>query len=105
MGLIRVTVNLPAIRKDNIITKFVNFIKIKLFMKKARYKENNISLNKDLSRSDYLLNIQRRFEAGEIKEEEISKEDTVELKKLYEEQIRLLNGEIKLIEDEILKGY
>ena len=99
------TSNLPAIRKDNVISKVINFIKIKLFMKKSKYKEKTIKVNLsgEITREDYLLEIQRKFEAGEIKEEDINKEDTCDLKKLYEEQIMFLNGEIKLVEAEMLK--
>ena len=93
--------NLPMIRKNNLLNKVVNFFKIKLFMNKNKCEEK-VVYDKETNKDKYLLDIQRRFEAGELKEEDINKEDVCDLKKLYEEQIMMLNGEIKLVEAEIV---
>lgn len=100
-GVVGLESNLPMIRKDNLLNKVVNFFKIKLFMRKNKYEEK-VTYDKETNKDKYLLDIQRRFESGELKEEDINMEDTYDLKKLYEQQIIWLNGEIKLVEAEMI---
>lgn len=100
-GVIGLESNLPMIKKDNLLSKVVNFFKIKLFMRKNKCEEK-VTYDKETNKDKYLLDIQRRFEAGELKEEDINIEDTYDLKKLYEQQIMMLNGEIKLVEAEMV---
>jgi len=97
--------NLPMIVKSNFINKIINFIKLKFFMKKNSKTEVTQSKVEFSNRREYLLDIQRRFEAGEIKEEDISKEDAIELNKIYEEEIMFLNGKIISVEAEIASNY
>lgn len=49
--------------------------------------KNYLNENIDI---DYLLNLQRDYEDGKITEEEMSKEQVIELKRLYEAQISVL---------------
>lgn len=96
--------NLPMVVKSNFINKVINFFKLKFFMRKnsqIEVAENKIEFS---NRREYLLDIQRRFEAGEIKEEDISKEDAIDLNKIYEEEIKFLNGKIVSVEAEMAES-
>lgn len=97
--------NLPMVIKSNFINKVINFFKLKFFMRKnskIEVTENKIEFS---NRREYLLDMQRKFEAGDIKEEDISKEDAIDLNKIYEEEITFLNGKIISVEAEIASNY
>lgn len=51
-----------------------------------------------------LLELQKRYRAGEIKEEEMTEEQVDELEKLYDEQIDLLEKMIELDKIKIRKA-
>lgn len=62
------------------------------------------NLIQEFNKKKELLKLQENFEAGNIKEEEMSKEEKYELVKLYKEQIKNIETNIKYYNIEI-QGY
>lgn len=93
---------LTKIKKDNIFKKVFNFIKKFLFSKnedknppKDEPRRKNNSLADEFQKSKKLLDLQRGFENGTIKEESLSEEEKKDLIELYYQQISDLDKDIQ----------
>lgn len=94
--------NLPVVRKESL------WDKIKAFFSKKVYEEEKQEIKTETvtdsylereqaksKRRHYLLELQEKFERGEIASSEIASEDVIELKELYVEQIEMLKRSVK----------
>ena len=59
-----------------------------------KYKFDNV-------RGEYLLQLQRKFEAGLIKEEEMNDDDRMDLEKLYNDQINNLKMRLEEVQKQL----
>ena len=101
---------LIEVKQDNIFTKAINFLKKIFFRKKEQkvinqftYKKDNSFMSK-IEGDRKILNIQERFENGELNEDELTQEEKTELFYLYNEQINMLEQDIKQY-NKVLKLY
>lgn len=103
---------LPAIKKENIFNRIISFFK-NIFSKKEiavnEIKDENINYNSTTSKinsfkeelkekinnRERLLEIQKLIKFGKIKERDLKKEDVIELKQLYKEQISQIKNSIQ----------
>lgn len=102
--------SLIKIEKLNIFQKISGFLK-KIFYKNSieeKTEENVIkqesNIIKELKEEQNILNLQEQYEAGKIKEENISEEDKDKLVELYKEQIKTLENNVALYKNS-LKNY
>ena len=89
---------LMKIEEKNIFKKVINFIK-RIFSKKEEkdikpHIENNSFLS-DLKENGEILNIQKKFESGELKEYDLAETEKDNLMKLYNKQIEELKQDIE----------
>ena len=98
--------------KNNIWKRIINFIK-KIFNKNdvllidysKQYEINNKNnMIEEFSQEKRILELQRKYKTGMIKETEISESDKEQLMNLYRKQIENLNINIAIKEKEI-QGY
>lgn len=99
-------------QSNSIFARIKNFI-INLFKKKEMKKEEDILSNKNdfkkriIIEGDKekarLLNLQQKFENGNILEEDINEEDFIKLHELYDEQIEAINKETEMYKKRILE--
>ncbi len=96
------------IKKANIWKKIINFIK-KIFDKKGELlisppkKEIVNTPAKGIFNQYEVMSLQKAFEAGEIKEDDLAEEEKESLKKLYQKQIETLEINILLKKKELLR--
>lgn len=96
--------------EKNILKKVINFIK-RIFFKQQEpslksiepSKKDNIFIKK-IEDDRKLLNMQKSFESGELKETDLTEEEKEELMKLYNEQIKDLKQEIENY-NKVLNSY
>lgn len=92
---------LIEIKEKNIFKKAINFIKRIFFKGKKQdlsyvgfYNKDN-SFIKQFDENKKILNMQKRFESGELKETDLTKTEKSNLIKLYNEQIMDLKRDIE----------
>ena len=101
---------LIEVKRKNIFEKIFARIK-KMFSKKEsisrvnteNYEKDN-SFVKQMEENRKLLNMQKSYERGEIKESELTEKEKNDLFKLYNEQIRELQNDIEIY-NTTLKSY
>lgn len=94
--------NLPVVRKESLWDKIKGMFSKKVYEEeKQEIKTETVAdsyLKREQEKSKrrhYLLELQEKFERGEISSSEIASEDVIELKELYVEQIEMLKRSVK----------
>lgn len=102
--------SLIKIEEKNIFEKVFNFIKKLFFKKQEQNLTNVINYEKDNSFIDKikedrkLLDMQRNFESGQLKEADLTEMEKNNLIKLYNEQINSLKQDVENY-NRMLKSY
>lgn len=92
---------LIEIKEKNIFKKAINFIKRIFFKGKKQdlsyveFYNNDNSFIKQFDENKKILNMQKRFESGELKETDLTEIEKSNLIKLYNEQIMDLKRDIE----------
>lgn len=92
---------LIEIKEKNIFTRVINFIKRAFFKRQkqdlpqAELYNNDNSFIKQLEENKNTLDMQKRFESGELKEADLTETEKNSLMKLYNEQIIDLKRDIE----------
>jgi len=94
--------NLPVVRKESLWDKIKAVFSKKVYEEEKQEIKTEVVKDSYLEREQekskrrrYLLELQEKFERGEISSSEIASEDVIELKELYVEQIEMLRRSVK----------
>lgn len=95
--------------KNSIWERIINYIKNVFFSKQELLNEGVKSVynekkktGKELSEQNRIILLQRKYELGEIKEEDLSIEDKEKLYEFYEKQVEMLERNIDIKKQELL---
>ena len=106
---------LVTIDNNNIFRKIINFFKCKIVKEKIPVSSNNSKEIKDtkLNFKEYikvieddavkLLNLQKEYRSGKIREEDLSQEQILSLCDLYDKQITILRKSNELRKQNLLQ--
>lgn len=100
---------LPVIKKQNIFNRIVSFFKNIFSKKEIAINDESTNYNSTTSKTnsfkkelkekinnrERLLEIQKLIKFGKIKERDLNKEDVIELRQLYKEQISQIKNSIQ----------
>ena len=94
--------SLPMVRKESWWDKIKAVFSKKVYVEEQKEIKTEAVTDSYLEREQakskrrhYLLELQEKFERGEIASSEIASEDVVELRELYVEQIEMLKRSVK----------